>query len=350
MVQKLTTTPVTPGLEIEEVDPFAPVGTPAAPTVETREVDPLETVKGQMTGLLSSEDPYIRSAGQTGVEDAQKRGLLSSSIATGAVERERIKAALPIAQQDAATQFQQRKAEQAQEYALQGQAQEAGIKQSLMQAEQGQQLERMREDAAIRGQMLDLDSQVRERLSGIEQGYALELEGLKQDYEIIKNKDTQMGAMYSDALKSIATFMDDPDMSAAQQKTGLNMIISNLQSGLRFMSGITSVPGAATMGESAALDEGREAIPGQEKSDLELYQEHQASGSDLSLEDWTETNYPNRLSDYEASIKAKQEAAAAEQEAAAAESARYEAYLQDSREADAAGLNVPTYEEWKRVN
>lgn len=70
---------------------------------ETQEVGENSLVANQMTGLLSKSNPYMQQAETTGLKAANRRGLLNSSMAVGAVEGERIKAALPIAQQDAAT-------------------------------------------------------------------------------------------------------------------------------------------------------------------------------------------------------------------------------------------------------
>lgn len=60
-------------------------------------------VENRITGLLSSDNPYMQQATTRGNQQAQSRGLLSSSMAVGAVEGQRIAAALPIAQQDAQT-------------------------------------------------------------------------------------------------------------------------------------------------------------------------------------------------------------------------------------------------------
>ncbi len=73
--------------------------TPGATTGQY--VTPEATVSGQLISLLGKESPYLRQADVRAKEAAQQRGLLSSSMAVGAAERERIKAALPIAQQDA---------------------------------------------------------------------------------------------------------------------------------------------------------------------------------------------------------------------------------------------------------
>lgn len=62
-----------------------------------------ETVAGQLNKLLADENPYIVNARQSGREEANNRGLINSSISAGASQREAIRAALPIAQQDAST-------------------------------------------------------------------------------------------------------------------------------------------------------------------------------------------------------------------------------------------------------
>lgn len=69
----------------------------------TQQVGDNSLVAKQVTGLLSKSSPYMKQAETTGLKAANRRGLLNSLMAVGAVEGERIKAALPIAQQDAAT-------------------------------------------------------------------------------------------------------------------------------------------------------------------------------------------------------------------------------------------------------
>ncbi len=58
-------------------------------------------VENRLTGLLNSDNPYMQQAETRGLQQANARGLISSSLAVGAVEGARINAALPIAQQDA---------------------------------------------------------------------------------------------------------------------------------------------------------------------------------------------------------------------------------------------------------
>ena len=59
-------------------------------------------VSGRLKGLLSSRSPYMQRARTRATQLANRRGLMSSSIAAGAGEAAAIDAALPIAQADAA--------------------------------------------------------------------------------------------------------------------------------------------------------------------------------------------------------------------------------------------------------
>ena len=70
---------------------------PLAP-IEPRALTPKETVAGQMDLITAKGSPWMRQAGQIGTEYASGRGMLASSVEAGAVEAERIKAALQIAQ------------------------------------------------------------------------------------------------------------------------------------------------------------------------------------------------------------------------------------------------------------
>ena len=83
-----------------------PAVAPEAPTMTSglNYVDPSKsTVSGQLQSLFSTENPYLTQARLSGVQSANSRGLLNTSMSAGASEREAIKAALPIASQDATT-------------------------------------------------------------------------------------------------------------------------------------------------------------------------------------------------------------------------------------------------------
>jgi len=203
-------------------------------------------VEKRLQGLLDTDNPYIQQARQQAMEQANARGLLNSSIAAGNAQRAAIESAMPIAQQDAETMYKQSLANQdarnkSDQYFADVQNQAATTaSQNLAQQYQ------MYLDTDYRDYLMNADASIRERLSAIDQRYALDLETLKQEYSIMENLDSAMAGMYSDTIKSISTFLDNPDMSATQQKNGLSVIVGNLKAGLNFLSGLSSMPGTTT--------------------------------------------------------------------------------------------------------
>ncbi len=68
--------------------------------LQTPETDPT-SVSRRLTGLLAKDNPLMQQARTTGLQIANRRGLLNSSIAVGAAQNQMIRAALPIASQEA---------------------------------------------------------------------------------------------------------------------------------------------------------------------------------------------------------------------------------------------------------
>lgn len=61
--------------------------------------DPNTIVQNSLEAMLNPNSSYIQNARQRGVEFAQQRGGINSSIAAGAAERAALEAAAPLAQQ-----------------------------------------------------------------------------------------------------------------------------------------------------------------------------------------------------------------------------------------------------------
>lgn len=61
----------------------------------------MDTVQGQLNSMLKSDSPLMKHAETFGKQQANKRGLLNSSMAAGAAQNAMIQNAMPAAQQDA---------------------------------------------------------------------------------------------------------------------------------------------------------------------------------------------------------------------------------------------------------
>lgn len=71
-------------------------GTVNNPLAPNQSFSPYSVVTDNMNNLLDSESRYIQNARRRGLEQANNRGMLNSSIAAGASERSAIEAAQPI--------------------------------------------------------------------------------------------------------------------------------------------------------------------------------------------------------------------------------------------------------------
>lgn len=81
---------------------------------ESRDVNAeTDTVQGQLNGLLSAENPLMQRAYYKGLDYANGRGMLNSSVGAEAAQAAMMDVALPIAQQDAQTYYDQGKTNQA---------------------------------------------------------------------------------------------------------------------------------------------------------------------------------------------------------------------------------------------
>ena len=107
---------------VEDVAPApvqAPEVQPAPKLSETGQVQPIVepklgeveketgTVAGQMDTLLGKDSAYIDQARRDAIRSSAGRGLINTSIAAGAGTEAAVRAALPIAQQDAKTYSEQ---------------------------------------------------------------------------------------------------------------------------------------------------------------------------------------------------------------------------------------------------
>ena len=67
------------------------------------DITPDQTVAGQVKSIIDSDSPLMQQAATSGLQQANKRGLINSSMAVGATQDSLYRAATPIAGADAAT-------------------------------------------------------------------------------------------------------------------------------------------------------------------------------------------------------------------------------------------------------
>lgn len=169
----------------------APAATVTAPTVGTTEWKPDAdaTVAGQVNKLVTQGSPLIDQAQTAAKQQANKRGMLNSTMAITAGQDAAYRAALPIAQQDAQT------------FANAGQFNAGAKNNSMLQTAQLQQQANLTNAAATN------DAAAQQRAAGITSGqmaqqYEQQRKMLTaQTDEQLRLLDAQNGTKLSDAYR-----------------------------------------------------------------------------------------------------------------------------------------------------
>lgn len=229
-------------------------------TADERELGADATVEGRLSGLLSQNNPYIERGRTRGKEFANRRGMLNTSMAAGAVEGAAIDRALPIAQQDASTFAQQHfrnqgySNEAAKHLADASIAREnlsAGFEQDTSQFNAARSFEADRINAAAQNQantqmaaeanknnFAVLSADIQGQLKGIDNEAATRLETLTREYSLLENLDSVNGQIYTQLISSIGNIMaNEEKVGTATAK--VNALIAAAGAEMSFSSGMT---------------------------------------------------------------------------------------------------------------
>ena len=175
-----------------------------------------DTVQGQLNGILSSNSPLMKRAETFGKQQANRRGLLNSSMAAGASQGAMIEAALPIAQQDASQQFQKGQMAQQQKNTLEQMARGNQYDVGLANLQQKNTLEQMKRD---RDYSLD----------------QLQASSTANAWGMMANNITDIVAQ---GMEGIANIQANPDISSSDKTKMINQITKMRDSDINFQKGL----------------------------------------------------------------------------------------------------------------
>jgi len=248
---------------VERLDPptdidAAQIGDYTSYNAQQGVVEPEATVESRMDNLLSKNSDYMQRATSRADQLSNRRGMLNTSMGVGAAHGAAIDAALPIAQQDAASQLQMdltnlgysnEEAKYLAEQSVQRENLQAGLEQDTNQYNQSQAFEAdvrnqeaanqaNREAAAEpnRNNFAIMSADLQGQLAGIDNQLALNLQELQSTYDIMKNLDTVNGSIDQQLTAEMGTILantEDPDEARAK----INMLIAAAGAGLEFSTG-----------------------------------------------------------------------------------------------------------------
>ena len=187
----------------------------------------------QLTNIVGGDSPYIRQARQMGLLESHARGNLNSSAAAGSAQAAAIRAALPLAQQDASTY-----GSAAANYAnATNRAGEFGAREqniSMLQANQQQDAANRFEASAqnlVNREGAQADNRVAEYgVSAINR--AGEFYAGAQNVASIQNANNELALTLQSLRDDLSTYTSDLQRDTALDNLGLNLFNTAMNSGV----------------------------------------------------------------------------------------------------------------------
>lgn len=179
------------------------------------------TVSGQMEGLLGKNSKYLNLARTKAMQTANSRGMLNSSMAAGAGEAAAIEAALPIAQQDAATYKEMQARGQTTEYQGQLNSQQAWY-----------QMDQTKLQGLISADLNEQQSQIQAFQKELDFGYKTKLDQMSIDAsmkQVLMQNAAESGRTLQTNMEYI---LKDPDLNATAKQNAIQLLINQYHNSL----------------------------------------------------------------------------------------------------------------------
>jgi hypothetical protein len=212
---KVTLQPVVPNEQTTK-----PQNVTTAPATQTQwGVTQDQTVQGQIDKVLNQNSPLQQLAASNAMQQANKRGLINTSIAVGDAQNAVIQNALPIATQDAQTNAA----------AAQTNTTEAN-KIGLFNSELGSKDQQFNisEQNKQAAQILDIENQQK-------------LAQLNNEASMAAKNNTSVAALYDTYQRAINGILTDPNLDTASKQAAIDMQSQLLQTGMAMYADVGSL-------------------------------------------------------------------------------------------------------------
>lgn len=210
-------------------------------TAANWEVKPNQTVQSQVKDIIAENSPLMQQAETRSLQQANKRGLMNSSIAVGAGQSALYDAAAPIAAADAAT------------YARAGEF-NAGTQQQTSLANQAStnqvnsQNSQLSTNVALNNAALNTDiakfnaSSSNELLKlGMDAQTKTELANIEASYKTLMQVSAGASDLYKQMVTNTAAIMQNKDMDAATKSVAIKNQVILLNAGMGVQGAISNL-------------------------------------------------------------------------------------------------------------
>lgn len=177
-------------------------------------VNPLtDTVEGRIQGILAADNPMTQMVRTRAAQEANKRGVVNTSMATQAGEAAVLQNAIQIATPDASTYSAQRLASQ----------QEGNAN-----WRQGQQLQSQEYIAKLNAQNQQL-------LAGLDSQTKVNMANIEANYKTLMQNNASAGELYQQAIKNITDISNNKDLTPEARAAAIANQVTLLKNGFTIL-------------------------------------------------------------------------------------------------------------------
>lgn len=219
--------------------PDAPTGLIGQTATWTPTAD--QTVAGQIKNIVADDGELMQQAKAGATQQMNSRGLINTSINTGAAQDAVIRAALPIAQADAALNANAAQFNANSTNALQSQSNQIRQQTATSNFQVASDQAKADIDNQFKASIVNADAQTKAFLEQTANETKTQLTNIEADYKTLIQTSASAGEIYKGTLSQIGPIISDTNMDAASKAAAINGLFSRMSVAMNLVSSINGV-------------------------------------------------------------------------------------------------------------
>jgi hypothetical protein len=200
-----------------------------------------QTVAGQLGKILDPNSPIIQQARTQGLELANERGLLNSSIGETAAMDSAYRAAVPIATSDASTYAKAAgyNADEQNQFAVHNVDAKNDASRANLSAQTQVAIANLQ--AQTQTNLAYLDNQTKTNLANLSNDNQIKLANIEAQYHTVMQANASAQNLYSQITQNIATISASKDLDGAAKQAAVDNQLQLLKNGMQINGAISNL-------------------------------------------------------------------------------------------------------------
>jgi hypothetical protein len=208
---------------------------------------PEQTVEGRIQSIINPGNPIIASARADAVDTMNARGLANSTLAITAADKAAYAAAIPIAQQDAATAAKSVGYNADIQNQMSMQNRQLGSAESIAQLQADTQRFTAGLSADTQKFVAGLQSDTQQAIAGLDNTNKVQLQGMVNDNSRLLQTNQNAATAFNQSMVAVANIQNNDKMDGPAKTQAIASIMQNLQMQLKTLGTVANIDLSGTL-------------------------------------------------------------------------------------------------------